>query len=136
MPKNVRKPRDKPEEDYERPDPVSRHQSPVVVSVPSAAAMARRNEYALRPKGQSRYGRESSSPRNRDGWTFFGPTTKCVKLPKKAFKPGMIIRAVIHEPYLDQASRSSNTTTVRTIIKTFYGLITSEMRKMIVITLY
>lgn len=135
QPTNVRRPRDITEDVFETFDPVDQHHPLVGKSGPSAAAAARRNEYAPRPAGQSKYPAESSSPGNRNNGSSFRPKTNCFRLPKEAYRPGMIVRAAIHEPNLDQIGRSSITID-RSVTETFYGLVTSKMRKLIVIALY
>lgn len=116
---------------------VGRNYSHASVSPPSAAATARQNTYVQRPKMQSTYKAESLAVRDHDAAPFAGQKSKCIKLPKQAYQPGMLIRAVIHEPNLDRASGSSSiTVTDLAVTETRYGLVTSKWRKLIVIGTY
>lgn len=133
-PTNDRRSKDITREGYGAFDPNGRHHPHGGISPPSAAARARRNEYApQRPGGPSRYGADSSSPGHGPS---AGLKTKGVRLPKEAYQTGMIVRAAIHEPNLDQISRSTITVNDRTVTETAYGLVTSKMRKLIIIALH
>lgn len=133
---NVRRLTDLSEEGYSRM-PVRGNHSRVGVSPPSAAAMTRQNEYIQRPRLQSGYNAGSSPLKDYEGRSLVGPKSKSVKLPKDAYRPGMIIRAIIHEPNLDQAYHSSSITADdRTVTDTLYGRISSKVRHLIVIATY
>ena len=103
----------------------------------SVAAKARQDVYAAKPRMQSAFKIGSQVSRDHDAGHFSGQPSKGVRLPKEAYKLGMIIRAVIHEPNLDRNFRSSSiTNTTDFPVETKYGLVTSKMRKLIVIGLY
>lgn len=110
-----------------------RNRSRVGVSAPSAAATARRDSYIPNHRIQSSYQAGSLASRNHDAGSFAGQKSKAVQLPKQAFKPGMIVRALIHEATLDKVQRSSVTITDAAVTETKYGLVTSKWRKLIVI---
>lgn len=101
-------------------------------SIPSAAATARRSNYTQQPRMQSQHTVDSASARYQND----GQKPKLVKLAKEAFKPGMIIRAVVHEPSWERASHSSITVAERQITDTMYGPVISKVRKLIVVANY
>ena len=54
------------------------------------------------------------------------------KVARESYRPGMIIRAIHHEPYVERLSRADD----KARIESLYGGIHSKYRKMIVIGLY
>jgi hypothetical protein len=135
---------------------VRRSNSRVSVSPPSAAAIARRGQY-MPWRVQSAYRPESSTSRDRErdrgrDWDrdrrwdrnrntgpvlFDAQTTRSIKIPKWGYSPGMIVRALIHEPGLRGVSGVSTATIVdRYTTDSKFGAICSKYRKMIVINTY
>lgn len=65
-----------------------------------------------------------------------GPKYTSVVLPKDKYRPGMIVRCVIHEPTMDRTSHSMFTVASVMVTATKLGPVTSKCRKLIVIGTY
>ncbi len=103
-------------------------------SPPSVAASYRADVYELPHKAPSMF-------RNSVMGSMRGPpdlrSTRIQKLSKSLFKPGMIVRAAVHEPDLHgTAGGSAMTLADRYTTESRFGTIHSKYRKMIVIALY
>ena len=110
--------RDLPDGNQHRSYPVARNYSRMGDTKLSAAATARRSNYA--PSTQDHNG---------------GHKHKFNKLAKEAFKPGVIVRAVVHEPNIVKPAHASSVTVAdRQVTDTMYGQVISKVRKLIVVS--
>lgn len=105
----------------------------------SAAAASRARVYAgsAANKPPSQYKQSCLPVEERDPALLEAERYKGIKLPKESFKPGTIIRAVLHEPDFQGASGASNVTDgdkFRT--NSVHGPIYTKTRKMIVLATF
>ena len=107
----------------------------------SVAGAARLHVYAERPKPSSIY-KESCIPvADRDSALMAVQNSKGVKIPKEKYHPGMLIRAAMHEPDLNQGGAASSNITTTTVADAYrtdskFGPIHTKVRKAIIIALY
>ena len=107
----------------------------------SVAGTARSNVYAARAKPGSIYEESCIPVADRDPALMAAQNSKGVKIPKDKYRPGMLIRAAMHEPDLNQGGASSSNITTATVADTYrtdtrLGPIHTKVRKAIVIALY
>ena len=107
-------------------------------NAPSVAATARTSVYAARPNKGSFY-KESCLPvADRDLAVMAVQNSKGSMIAKESYRPGMLIRAAMHEPDLNTGGAGASTATVadRYRSETKFGPIHTKIRKAIVIALY
>ena len=68
----------------------------------------------------------------RDPDLLFAEQNKGRKLAKEVYKPGMIVRAILHEPFLTAATDIKDKSRSESI----YGTVFTKYRKMVVVALY
>ena len=108
------------------------------MGTPSVAATARTSVYASRPNNGSIY-KESCLPvADGDLVLMEAQNSKGSKIPKESYRLGMLIRAPMHEPDLNQGGAGNSTVTVADMYRseTKFGPIHTKVRKAIVIALY
>lgn len=97
------------------------------------AATARTHMHSSHQKPLSSYMKQSCLPVDeRDPVLELAEQHKGRKLAKELYKPGMIIRAPLHEPALPGVADNNDRTTTECL----YGPIFTKVRKMIVVALY
>lgn len=124
--------------DVPLPKPRTTNLNPSWRSNASVAAAARVSVYNARKKPGSIY-KESCMPvAERDQALMQAQNSRGVKVPKESYRPGMLIRAAIHEPDLNHGGASTSNITVadRYRSETKFGPIHTKVRKAIVIALY
>ncbi|KAI9877659.1 MAG: hypothetical protein M1830_003178 [Pleopsidium flavum] len=100
---------------------------------PSAAAASRSNIYASRDKQSSTFLKQSALPLHlRDPALLAAEQNKGRRIAKELYKPGMIIRAAVHEQHLDDAIGKTD----KNKTESKFGAIHTKIRKMLVIALY
>ena len=108
------------------------------VSPPSIAATARSSVYHASKKPGSIYKESCMPTADRDPALMEAQNSRGAKISKASYRPGMLIRAAMHEPDLNHGGASSSTVTVadRYRSETKFGPIHTKVRKAIVIALY
>lgn len=107
------------------------------LSPPSAAARSRRDVYDPSTKSNSHYKQSCLPPNDRDPLLSEIEANKGKPYHKSQFRPGMIIRGILHEQDYQATSTGSNITiTDRYRSDTKFGPICTKYRKMIVLTLF
>lgn len=104
----------------------------------SVAAAARSTIYQPRVRAGSIY-KESCMPTSeRDQALMAAQNSRGAKIPKASYRPGMLIRAAMHETDLNKGGPASSNVTVadRYRSDTKFGPIHTKVRKAIVIALY
>lgn len=106
----------------------------------SAATLSRANVYEGSTPKKSHYKQSCLPVEARDPFLLDVERNKGIKLPKETFKPGMIIRAVLHEPDFRGAAGASDVTPAtqadRFRTDSAYGPIYTKTRKMIVLATF
>lgn len=102
---------------------------------PSAAAASRANIYTTKPKTPSGYKQEFLPIEERDPALVLAQANKGIRMAKEAFKPGMIIRAPVHEQDL-KGGTSNITAADKYTTDSKFGPIYTKYRKLIVIALF
>ena len=103
----------------------------------SAAAVGRASVYEAPHKRESHYKQSCLPVDKRDPALFDAELGKGKKIAKEAFRPGTIIRAVLHEPDLQGAAGASNVTKADKFrTDSVHGPIFTKTRKMIVLATF
>ncbi len=108
--------------------------SPRVTHAPSIPTTASQfNVLVPRAKPGSSYMKQSCLPVHlRDPVLLAAEQNKGRKIAKEIFKPGMIIRAALHEQHLDDTAGDTD----KNKVESRFGAIHTKFRKMIVVGLY
>lgn len=103
----------------------------------SAAAVSRANVYGGPKPNKSLYKQSCLPVEQRDSVLAEAERSKGIKLPKEAFKPGTIIRAVLHEQDFQGVAGTSEVTRAdKYQTDSVYGRIYTKTRKMIVLATF
>lgn len=105
---------------------------------PSAAALSRAGIYERKPsKAPSGYKQSCLPIDERNPILMEIERNKGLRLPREAFKPGMIVRAVLHEPTFRAMSIASDATNAeKYLTDSKYGTIITKYRKFIILALF
>jgi len=100
---------------------------------PSATAASRTQVYNNQQKPVSSYMKQSCLPvEERDPILELAEQNKGRRIAEELYKPGMIVHAPLHEPFLSGATDNND----RTRTESIFGPVFTKMRKMIVVALY
>ena len=117
--------------------PWVRNTNPDRHSPPSHAAQSRRGIYEPQTRPKSLYKQAMLPPEDRDPALVEIEANKGKRYKKSEFRPGMIIRGVVHEQdYIATSTGSNLTITDRNRTDSRYGPICTKYRKMIVLALF
>ena len=107
------------------------------VSPPPAGAFGRANQYEKAGKGDSYYKETVKPVADRDPNRLAAEQSKGGILPRSSYKPGVIIRALVHEQDFNGATGQSQVTKAHLhTTASMFGAIHTKCRKMIIVGLY